>query len=205
MFEYDDVELVLFGKLWGWITSCVLFNKRDLKLALAGTLVREHKRIPAQNLGLMACSGCSGSAQDGSGWLRLCSAMLRLCSQVKVAVAHVQRIKRKQRKKNLILSLWVFWLQHLNGLSFCRAEKTSPLLLTPPSYHAIFNVGLAIAPNCCQVCYFTSATCSFSSTHSSNQQNRSLSIDIKIGMGSNISNDAKNQTNCIKIVIWSEF
>jgi hypothetical protein len=44
-----------------------------------------------------------------SGILRLCSGMLRLClpaAQVKAAVAHVRRLKQKQRKGKLILSLW---------------------------------------------------------------------------------------------------
>jgi hypothetical protein len=46
--------------------------------------------------------------------LRLCSGMLTLGSgmlplaQVKAAVAHIYRLKRKQRKEKLILSLWVF-------------------------------------------------------------------------------------------------
>ena len=41
MFGSDDVELVLFGKLWGQINSYVLFDKRDPKSAPAGTLVGE--------------------------------------------------------------------------------------------------------------------------------------------------------------------
>jgi hypothetical protein len=60
---------------------------------------------------------CSGSAQ---ALLRLCSGLLKPCSpcspsaQVKAAAAHVRRLKRKQRKGKLILSLWVFDVRHLD-------------------------------------------------------------------------------------------
>jgi hypothetical protein len=58
---------------------------------------------------------CSGSAQGCSGVLRLCSGSAQACSpsaqvcspsaQVKAEVAHVRRLKREQRKGNLMLSL----------------------------------------------------------------------------------------------------
>jgi hypothetical protein len=63
---------------------------------------------------LRLCSGsaqaCSPSAQACSPSTQVCSPLAQVCSpsaQVKAAVAHVQRLKRNQRKGKLILSLWV--------------------------------------------------------------------------------------------------
>ena len=56
-----------------------------------------------------------GCAQDAQAMLRLCSGSVQVGSpsaQVKVAVAHVRRLKRNQRKGKLILSLWVFTPRH---------------------------------------------------------------------------------------------
>jgi hypothetical protein len=56
----------------------------------------------------------SGRAQDAQALLRYAqvySGSAQVCSpsaQVKAAAAHVWRLKRNQRKKKLILSLWVF-------------------------------------------------------------------------------------------------
>jgi 3-deoxy-D-arabino-heptulosonate 7-phosphate (DAHP) synthase class II len=53
---------------------------------------------------------CSGSAQACSPSAQVCSPLAQVCSpsaQVKAAVAHVQRLKRNQRKGKLILSLRV--------------------------------------------------------------------------------------------------
>jgi hypothetical protein len=75
---------------------------------------------------LRLCSGLLGLARACSGLLRLaqaCSGSAPACSpsaqvgspsaQVKAAAAHVRRLKRNQRKKKLILSLGVSWINFL--------------------------------------------------------------------------------------------
>jgi hypothetical protein len=86
------------------------------------TVAGAHKRpklVPHYNaqdtqalLRLWSSSGqaCSGSDQVRSPSAQVCSPSAYVCSpsaQIKAAPAHVRRLKRNQRRGNLILSLWV--------------------------------------------------------------------------------------------------
>lgn len=94
----------------------MLFDECDPKKnELAGNHVREAKQVPWQTrLGNVAghSGGQKGSriivGKAGSGHtqarLKLCSGFAQACSlsaQVKAAAAHVQTLKRNQRKKEL--------------------------------------------------------------------------------------------------------
>jgi hypothetical protein len=82
----------------------------------------------------------------GQGSARAYSPSAQACSpsaQVKAAAAHIQSLKRNQRKKKVILSLWVFtkisvWDgAHVSGLGTCTVGKNRPgnrgLSITRPS------------------------------------------------------------------------
>ena len=87
MFEYDEVKLVLFSKLWGLITSHVVFNKYAAYVGIQNQsrqTAREKKRIPPVKVRQGNCSRGTSEAKMGStlvGALTQAHPQLRLKQQ----------------------------------------------------------------------------------------------------------------------------